>query len=211
MASLQDWESKFGTNDKFSASNRVGFDFELDVAYRVEVKSAKIIETRRKDICLQLELSILDGADEVGTTREWITLPKQASDEKMPGDTVRKLTFRRRDDLQRILSVAQPEKFAVYVDRKQEDGKAIYIGPDGKEMSFGEFKEREKEVNSAVMELTDAWHEEVGAPVEDLSGASFYMVKAPNKRNADYPYTNVYNFKPEKIPVFGEAEEEAPF
>jgi hypothetical protein len=142
----------------------------------------------------------------VGTSKEWITLPKQVNDSKLPAETVRKLTFRRRDDVQRILSVAEPAKYAVYVERKLVDGKQQYIGPDGEPMSFAQFKAREKEINTAVLTLTDAWHEEVGAPVGDLEGSVFYLVKAPNKNNADYPYTNIYNFQPEKIPVYGDDE-----
>jgi hypothetical protein len=208
MSSLEGWENKFGGNDEYVKSSRRGFDFELGVAYRSRVTGAKIVETKRGDICLQLDLALYSGHDVVGTSMEWFTLPKQASDEspRLTPELVRKLTYRRRDDLQRILSTVHTD-YSKYATRILRDGSPIYFDEDGLEMSHAEVKAREKDVYARTMEWSDAHHDRVGEALEDLKDAVFYLVKAPNPKNGNYPYTNVYNSKPDTIPVLGaEAE-----
>lgn len=210
VATIESWEAKFGSNDQFTASNRIGFDYELNVAYPAQIKTAKIIKNKRDIVCLQLDLVLqnADRSENIGSAREWLDLPKQAADEKFDIAMVRKITLRRRDDLQRLVSLSDA-KFCIFADRITDGGKVKYLDRNGQAMNQGDLRAREKEVNEAVMELADEWHDQVGETVADLEGAEFWIVKAPNPKHANYPYTNIFSAKPTKFPLVGETLDES--
>lgn len=211
MSVVESWGQRYGSNEEYVKSARVGFDYELNVAHPVKITAAKIIQTKREEVCLAIDVEILERGEVIGKAKEWFTLPKQVTDDRLAADVVRKLTFRRRDDIQRIFHGAEPQ-FAKFAKRELRDSKPVYFDETGAELDNKAYTEREKTVNAAIMEWCDAAHEQVGESVDMLIGVEFYIVKAPNKRNADYPYTNVYNMRPDTIPVLGEAtDDDAPF
>lgn len=207
VSTLSEWSEKYGENESFTRPVKSGFTYEQDVAYSVRVKAAKVIKTKRNEIQLQLDLDVLDGEESAGTSREWLTLPKQVTDSNLKDELVRKLTLRRRDDLQRILSASPGYKSAQIWDaREVVDGKVRHSF-EGTPLDFKSFREREKAVNAFVMQVTDEWHEDPGSDLsEGLTGAEFFLVKAANKSKPQYPYTNIYNVRPDKVQVFGEVE-----
>ena len=209
MSSVIDsWESQFGGNEEYVKANKAGFDYDLDVAYRVRVADAKVTKTKRGDIQVCLDLQVREGGahgedgDIIGSTKEWLTLPKQATDKELAKDLVKKITLRRRDDFQRIL-MTQDAKYAIYSSKEERDGKKVYLDPSGNVLTGAVYKERELEVNTAVMALCDSLHEMEGQSVPELIGAEFYLVKSPNKKKPEYPYTNIFSSPPENMPVFG--------
>lgn len=211
VQSLADWNEKFGENDQFVGSQSGGrFEFEQDVAYRVRVKSDKVVRTKRDEIQLELQLEVLDGDAVAGSTREWLTLPKQPTDEKLKAETVRKITLRRRDDLQRILSCSPDysSTCAIWDDRTVEDGKVVHI-KNGSVLDAPAFRAAEKAANLETMKVSDQCHEELELALNPqfslgLEGTEFWLVKAKNASKPQYPYTNIYNVMPEKYPLFGE-------
>lgn len=209
MQALEDWNAKFGGNEEFTKSTKkAGFTFDYDKTYKVRIKSAKVTHSTRRDRQLSLGLSVLNGSDEeVAMTNEWLTLPKQPeTDLQHDPEQVRKWTFRRRDDLGRILANVEPGKYALYADVTIEGGKRTYLNREGEVMSKADLDERQVEINKQVMEFADNLHQAVADNEEpdlsDFIGAEFYLVKVENKKSPKYPYTNYYGDPSPKLPMY---------
>ena len=217
MQTLESWNEKFGSNEELADAKtsdarggKSRFEMDLDVAYPVSVKRARIVTSQRGKRQLELTLNVLKGEEVAGETRAWLELPKQpeadlALEQSKGIDVVRKIILRRRDDLNRIYAAADPKQFAVYAERtKGEDGKYHYIGHDGKELSNDAYRAREREVKLAMLAYADDLFERDGEDLDDLVDTFFYMAKVANKEKPQYPYVNYYTYRPDKLPVFGE-------
>lgn len=204
--SLEDWNKQFADGDEaidLFAPKAKGFSFDLDVAYSVRVREAKVIRSSKGDVQLQLDLDVMDGEDKLGDKREWLTLPKQQSDLKLTREQAEKATQRRFEDMLRVLSAAYPKDFRQYAERIDNgSAKATFKDFDGKVMEGEAFALRDTARKTKCVKWTDALHGKVDETIDDLEGTSLYIVKATNKRDARYPYTNWYDAKPRKTPVF---------
>lgn len=221
MQALEDWNAKYGSDEDFTKATKKGgggFPFVNDVTYGVRVKSAKTSKSTRSDRQITLSLAILNPAEEeVGKHTVWLTLPKQPeTDGQHDAEKVRKWTFRRRDDLGRILGNVDKGKYGLYYRKEQEGENATYFDKDGNRMSKDDLDRRQVEVNRAIMEFVDTLHSEfdsgeVGTVLDMFEGAEFYIVRAENKTNPKYPYTNFYGSPSPKKPMWGGDDSEVPF
>ena len=204
---LEQWNEQYGT-DTFAESTRPkGFEFDIGVAYPVSVKAAKICTSQRGSRQVELTLNILKGEDVAGQTKVWLELPKQpVVDPTLAPDKMRTRVLRRRDDLLAVYGSADPKRFAVYKERiKNDHGRYDYVGHDGERLTSDAFKAREREVNQNMMDYGDELHGyEDGHTLEELTDTFFYLSKAERKDKPEYPWTNVYTLRPEKLPLFGE-------
>ncbi len=225
MASLDDWNKKFGgaegmdpfANDK----GKRGFDFRLDVAYLSHLKKATLVRSQRGDEQIRLLFGILahdsDDAPEIGESLEHITLPWQESDKNMQRDTRERVLRMRVDTLKRIYSAAIPSQYAPYdkTDADPATNKKRYLDFTGQPLTNGRYEERQQDINEKLMILLEGLKDNLaneGGELEELAGTFLYLHKKPNARNADYPYTNYYVNRPEKLPVFSGGETvETPF
>lgn len=169
---------------------------EEELVYKVEIKTAALHTNNFGDKQLRLKLRVLTDSDEheVGTHTEHMTLPFQESDMHV-GDQemVRKRHTRRVQDVTRIFSACQPERFALY-DCKQNGS---FYDFDGNVLDKESFKVREKATNDATLDMVDHIHSlRKGDLVEALTGTRLYMRRVPNKKKPRYPYTNFYAKKP---------------
>lgn len=169
---------------------------EQEVVYKVEVQHAQLHTNNFGDKQLMLKLRVLTDTDEaqVGTHTEYLTLPFQESDMQVPDqEMVRKRHTRRVQDVTRIFSACQPERFALY-DRKEGSD---YYDFDGNVLDRDSFKVREKATNEATLDMVDFIHGlSKGDAVEVLSGTRLYLRRVPNQKKPRYPFTNFYAKKP---------------
>lgn len=212
MTSLQAWNEQFG-EIKLFAEKTSGFEPELDVAYPVRVTGAKVVKSSRGDTQLDLAVEFQESenetADVLGRRREWVTLPRQASDCKLDKVVVEKITQRRFSDLKRILSAAAPELYAPYHEVKEVQGKKVYFDFDGTPLDNEKYSAREESINTRIVKWVESLNE--GDAVEVLEGALLYLAKAPNTKNPKYPYTNWYAKRPLKMKVYESVADSAPF
>ncbi len=213
------WMQEFGGIDLFEKAKPSTFAMDLDVAYRVEIRGASIVQSKKGDVQLKLPVVVLRGSDsdaqEVGQHIEYVTLPKQSSDLELGNyELVSKLTQRRTADIVRILSAANRPQFSLYESVRYEKGQPVYYGFDGKPMDKEAFAEREAQIHEHVIAFVDQAHRNVGQALTELDGTRLYLKKVPNKKAPKYPYTNIYATRPRDGAVFGEEDNggsEAPF
>lgn len=207
---LDDWNAQFADEDGialFRVAQERSHELQLDVAYKVNITGARVVKSARGDIQLELKLDVMDGEDVLAQRREWVTLPKQMSDLKLTRENVEKATQRRFDDLLRILGAAWPEQFARYKEKTSSpSGKDTFIGFDGKPITGNGWAERDAQRRQACIEYADRLHGRVDESIDEMEGTSLYLVKATNKRDARYPYTNWYDAQPAKVPMFSKTE-----
>ena len=218
---LEDWNSKYGGNEEYTKNTKAtsgGFPFINDMTYHVRIKSAKVSKSSRNDRQITLNLAVLNPSEEeVGKHTLWLTLPKQPeTDLQHDAEKVRKWTYRRRDDLAKVLGNVNRLAFGLY-HRKEMDGNfPSYFDRDGNRMTKEQLDERQTQINKAVMGWVDSIHTEIEAgnfpELTDFEGAEFYIVRAANKSNPKYPYTNIYGDPSPKKPMWGgDADSETPF
>jgi hypothetical protein len=169
---------------------------EQEIAYKVEVQYATLHKNNFGDKQVMLKLRVLTDSDEtqVGTHTEYLTLPFQESDMQVADqEMVRKRHARRVQDVTRIFSACEPERFALY-ERKEDE---TFYGFDGQPLSKEGFKAREKVIGEATLDMVDHIHSlSMGDAVEVLSGTRFYLRRMPNQKKPRYPFTNFYAKRP---------------
>lgn len=214
MTSLHEWNEQFGKIDAFAQKPRVGFDWEFGTAYPVEVTRAEIVKSQKGDVQIKASLIVRNGdgddAAEAGRAIEYFTLPKQTSDMDKSFDLVTNLTKRRMADVVRILSAANREEYALYANCESVGGRKTYYDFAGNKMTDDTFKSRQSHIHDMIMIWIEDAHKNVGSTLDSLAGTRFYLMKKENPRSKDYPYTNIYALRPDKLPVFGD-HAEAPF
>ncbi len=202
---LDEWNKQFeGDNaiELFRQSDK-GFELALDTAYTVNIREAKVVRSSKGDIQLQLDLDIKDGEDTLGTKREWLTLPKQVSDLQLTRENAEKATQRRFDDMLRILGAAFPKDYKNYAEKIEKPGqKPIFKDFEGNIIVGDAWATRATQRQTKCIAYTDALHGRLDESIDELEGTSLYLVKATNKRDARYPYTNWYDARPSKVPLF---------
>lgn len=202
---LDQWNAQFEGDNKielFRVADK-GFTFELDVAYPVTVREAKVVRSSKGDVQLQLDLDVKDGDETIGSKREWLTLPKQESDLKLTRENAEKATQRRFDDMLRVLGAAFPKVYKSYAEKIEKPGqKPIFKDFDGNIIVGDAWATRATERQTKCVAFTDALHGRLDESIDELEGTSLWLVKASNKRDARYPYTNWYDAQPSKVPMF---------
>jgi hypothetical protein len=126
----------------------------------------------------------------------------------MSRENAEKATQRRFDDMLRILGAAWPEHFKQYAERieAEDGGKPIFKDFEGRIMSGDAWGQRDLERKTKCVKFTDKLHGRLDESISELEGTSLYLVKATNKRDARYPYTNWYDARPRSVPVFSKDE-----
>jgi hypothetical protein len=169
---------------------------QMELAYKVEITCASIHKNNFGDKQILLKLRVLTDQDElqVGTHTEHLTLPFQASDMQVSDqEMVRKRHKRRIQDVTRILSACEPERFSLY-DKKEG---STYYDFDGQPMDKDSFKARNTRIDKATLDMIDYIHSlQMGEYVEALAGTKFYLRRVPNTKKPRYPYTNFYAKRP---------------
>jgi hypothetical protein len=169
---------------------------EMEVAYRCETQSAQIARNQFGDLQLLFKLRVLadDTSAEAGSHTEFVTLPFQHSDiHAGDAETVRKRHVRRVQDITRILSSADPQKYALY-NKKQGDA---FLDFAGQTMSKQDFEARKSIIENNTLDAIDGFHAlQVGDFIESMAGVQFYIRKMPNTHKPRYPYTNIYAKRP---------------
>ncbi len=178
MAShLDQWNQNYADLDSeiTAPSTFEGYPFKLKTNYKIKITNAQVTTSNRGDVQVQLDTEILDDADSVVTKhREWLTLPKQVSDANMERNVLLAATKSRRDNIGAILQSLDYARFG-YAEELKGDEKT----------------EAQIQANRAVLRYCDELHEAEGQTIPTWEGLVLYMHKTPNKKNADYPYTNL--------------------
>lgn len=215
VQSLTEWNEQFGDMEFFpeKESSGGGYTFEYKVAYPCRVKKAKCVRSKLGDLQIELQFDVQgsdsedDDVEVVGKSRVWLDLPKQPGDLKRDRELVIKLTQRRYQNLLRVLSAAAPARYSLYAEKKDVNGKNVFIDFDGEKMDGGDFNDRKQEIHSACVDFADNLTE--NEEIELLEDTLLYIEKRENERNAKYPYVNYYARKPDDVKVF--SSESTPF
>lgn len=214
MSSLQEWNQEYGDMELFPEKGK-GFDWKMNVAYPCKITRAKVLKSQKGDVQLELSIDIQAGEDDesptIGSERQWIDLPKQESDRGKAREMVEKMTVRRFQNLMRIYSAAMPGDYAPYKEMKTVKGKNVYIDFEDKPMSSDDFHARKTETQGLIVKTAEGLHESLDSEVEILSGTLMYIEKAPNPKNAKYPYVNYYATRPRSTPVYRHEDDSAQF
>ena len=215
MTSLNEWNEQFGGIDPFAQSKRPGFDYTYEVAYPVEITRAEVVKNKQGDVQIKASLKIHKGdgddAEEAGRSIEYFTLPKQSTDLNKDFELVTKLTKRRMADVVRLLSAANREEYALYAKCEMVGGRKTYYDFAGAKMSSDAFASRQSHIHDMISIWIDAAHDNLGGQLGDLDNARLYLMKKENPKTKDFPYVNLYALRPDKLPIYGESDAEAPF
>lgn len=201
--SMQEWQQKFGL-DPTKVAQR-GMAYEFGKAYQCKSTSAKIVSTPRGDIQLQVAISLLNlDGHTLGKDLLFLTLPCQASDDKIPEVSRMKITMRRRDDVQKLLSLADPQKYLGCASVARKGKRVVKLDEQGNKLSNSERTRREQEVNRLVMDWCEDHRQRLNTTIDELANLDFYIVKVENPNNDDFPFTNIYTIEPDsaKFPLY---------
>lgn len=164
-AAIETWQQQHPGIDPYKEdSYGPGFTFQPPHWYHCEVLGAHVDTSKSQDKQIVLKLAVKDGDDHTaGEVLHFLQLPCQASDSRFPQDKIAKITYRRRDEICRLLQcvgVVSPDEKAPAKYEQTLKWCAEHLGvEDGFKL--------------------------------DLDGVSFYLETKPNKNKPEYPYLTI--------------------